>query len=260
MNFLRNRWRRIGVRLYLALGFAVALTLISGAVGVYYFEQSGDHNYKVKSESVPTLEQAWTAARETQRLQNFGLGVVAQSESGFQGYDAEAIDQSLVRMTTALEGVNAVPELRPDAQTVSNRAHDLVSVIDNLAVYQVELQSVNQVAADFRLRLATTTSEIGESEAALSVLRQVLQAEDEEALRRFWDQFSGLYAMGIDPAVASLGEGDGVFFVRRRQLVLNANIRELASSFETASVALDSSVANLLAMLTTSSTEYPMLL
>ena len=53
MSFLMDRWRRIGTRLYLALGFAVALTLVSGAVGVYYFEQSGDANYQVRSESVP---------------------------------------------------------------------------------------------------------------------------------------------------------------------------------------------------------------
>ena len=65
MSFLIDRWRRIGARLYLALGFAVALTLVSGAVGVYYFEQSGDLNYQVRSESVPALEASWTAARHT---------------------------------------------------------------------------------------------------------------------------------------------------------------------------------------------------
>ena len=44
MRFLIDRWRRIGVRLYIALGIAVFLTLVSAAVGVYYFEQSGDLN------------------------------------------------------------------------------------------------------------------------------------------------------------------------------------------------------------------------
>ena len=43
-----DRWRRILTRLYLALGIAVALTLVSGAVGVYYFEQSGDANYQAR--------------------------------------------------------------------------------------------------------------------------------------------------------------------------------------------------------------------
>ena len=35
MSFLFATWRRIGARLYLALGFAVFLTLVSSAVGVY---------------------------------------------------------------------------------------------------------------------------------------------------------------------------------------------------------------------------------
>ena len=59
MRFLIDRWRRIGVRLYLALGIAVFLTLVSAAVGVYYFEQSGDLNYELESESVPALEASW---------------------------------------------------------------------------------------------------------------------------------------------------------------------------------------------------------
>ena len=35
MRFIIDRWRRTGTRLYLALGFAVALTLISVGVAVY---------------------------------------------------------------------------------------------------------------------------------------------------------------------------------------------------------------------------------
>ena len=54
MGALRNIWQRIGTKLYLALGFAVFLTLVSSAVGVYYFERSGDLNYQVRSESVPS--------------------------------------------------------------------------------------------------------------------------------------------------------------------------------------------------------------
>ena len=247
MRFFLDRWRLIGVRLYLALGLAVALTLVSGAVSVYYFEQSGDVNYQVQSESVPALEASWTAARETERLRNLGLGVVAQSDSGFQGLETEAVVKSLERLNNALDEVNGVAALAPSAQNVNNAAYDLAVVIDNLALNQDELQTANEVAADYQLRLATTTSDIGESEAALSVLRRVLQADDEDALERLWDEFSGLYATGIDPVVASLGEDEGVFYSRGRQLVLEANIRDLASSFDMSSVALEDSVSSLLA-------------
>ena len=73
MRFLLNRWRGIGTRLYLALGFAVVLTLISSAVGVYYFERSGNLNYAAESQSVPALEASWEAAREAERLRGLGL-------------------------------------------------------------------------------------------------------------------------------------------------------------------------------------------
>ncbi len=246
MRFFIDRWRRIGPRLYLALGFAVVLTLVSGAVGVYYFEQSGDLNHQVQSESVPALEASWTAAREAERLRNLGLGVVAESESGFQGLETDAVVKSLERLETALDEVNGVPALAPDAQAVSSAAYDLAETIDNLAVNQDELETANAVAADYRLRLATTTSDAGESEAALLVLRQALQAGDEAALERLWDEFSSLYSTGIDPVVASLGEGEGVFYARRRQLALEANIRDLAASFDTSSAALEDSVSSLL--------------
>ena len=245
MSFLMDRWRRIGTRLYLALGFAVALTLVSGAVGVYYFEQSGDANYQVRSESVPALEASWAAAREAERLRNLGLGLVA-AESGFQGSESEAVAGSLERLETALSQVRSVPELAPLTASVSDAAFDLAEVIDELTLSRDELQIANEAAAGYRLRLATTTSDIGESDAALSVLQQALQAGEEDSLDGLWDEFSSLYAAGVDPAVASLGEGEGVFFVRGRQLALEANIRDLALSFDASSATLVNSVSNLL--------------
>ena len=155
MSFLIDRWRRIGARLYRALGFAVALTLVSGAVGVYYFEQSGDLNYQVGSESVPALEASWTAARETERLRILGFEVVAEAGSGFQGLDTGAVVRSLERLEAALDEVSSVPTLSADAQAVNDAAYDLAEVIDGLSVNQNELLSANDLAADYRLRMAT---------------------------------------------------------------------------------------------------------
>ncbi len=255
MRFLIDKWRRIGTRLYLALGFAVALTLVSGAVGVYYFEQSGDLNYQVRSESVPALEGSWAAAREAERLRILGLEVVAESESGFQGLEADVVAKSLEQMATALGEVNSVPALASDAQAVSDAAYVLAEVIDNLAANQNDLLSINEVAADYRLRLTTTSSDVGESEAALSVLRQMLQADDEATLQGLWNEFTTLNAIGIDPAVASLGEGEGVFYIRGLQLVLEANVRDLAASFDVSSAALENSVSSLLAVSNAHSSE-----
>ena len=246
MRFIIDRWRRIGTRLYLALGFAVALTLISGGVAVYYFEESGDHNYRVQSESVPALESSWIAAREAERLRILGLEVVADAESGFQRQDADALVRSLQRLETALESVSGVPALAIDAQAVSDAAYDLAEVIDNLVLTREAVLTANDLALDYRLRLATTSSDIGESEAALSVLRQALQAQDDPSLQGMLERFLSIHATGIDPAVSSLGEGAGVFYIRGQQLVLETNIRELAASFEESSAALESSVTALL--------------
>ena len=90
IRFLANRWRRIRAELYLGLGFAVALTLISGGVAVYYFEQSGGHNCDLQSETVPALESSWVAAREAERLRILGLEAAAYGESGFHRPDSEA--------------------------------------------------------------------------------------------------------------------------------------------------------------------------
>ena len=91
MGALGNIWQRIGTKLYLALGFAVFLTLVSSAVGVYYFERSGDLNYQVRSESVPALESSWAAAREAERLRSIALGLLA--EPGIEG-DAHEVNSA----------------------------------------------------------------------------------------------------------------------------------------------------------------------
>ena len=246
MRFIIDRWRRIGTRLYLALGFAVALTLISGGVAVYYFEQSGDHNYRVQSESVPALESSWIAAREAERLRILGLEVVADAESGFQRQNTDALVRSLERLDAALNDVSGVPALATDAQAVSDSAYDLAEVIDNLVVLRGAILSSNQVADAYGLRLATTSSDIGESDAALAVLRQVPQAEDDATLQGLWAEFSRIHATGIDPAVSSLAEGEGIFYLRGQQLALEANTRDLAATFEESSAALESSVTALL--------------
>ena len=246
MRFIIDRWRRIGTRLYLALGFAVALTLISGGVAVYYFEQSGDHNYRVQSESVPALESSWIAAREVERLRILGLEVVADAESGFQRQDTDALVRSLEHLDSALNDVSGVTALATDARAVSDSAYDLAEVIDNLVVLRGTILSSNQVADAYGLRLATTSSDIGESDAALAVLRQVPQAEDDATLQGLWAEFSRIHATGIDPAVSSLAEGEGIFYLRGQQLALEANTRELAASFEESSAALESSVTSLL--------------
>ena len=255
MRFLMDRWRRIGTRLYLALGFAVFLTLISGAAAVYYFEQSGNLNYELQSESLPALEASWTAAREAERLRTIGLGLMAGPDSGFLGLTSDSVDSSLQRLIAALDEASGVWALRAYAEEVSVSAQNLAEIIDNLAANRVAYGDVSDDAADHRLRLATISSEIGESTAAVSVLQQMLQSEDQTALQGLWDEFTTLYAVGIDPEVAALGEHEGVYYIRGRQLQLEANTLGLAASFDQSSATLDFAVASLLDAARTHSSE-----
>ena len=247
MGFLVDRWRRIGTRLYLALGFAVLLTLGSSAVGVYYFEQSGDLNYRVRTEAVPVLEATWTAAREAEQLRIVGLGMLAAPESGFAGFQPDAVAEALERLGSALGAVSGVQALASDARAVNDAAHDLAVVIDNLAVNREALSDANAAAAGLRARLAGLSPDDESSVAALSVLKQALQAADEAVLEQLWDEYAKLHAAGVDPAVAALAGDQGVFTVRGQQLALWASVANLTAAFDDATVSLDDSVSGLLA-------------
>ena len=244
MRFIVDKWNRIGTKLYLALGFAVALTLVSGAVGVYYFEQSGNRNYQVRSESVPALEASWTAAREAEHLRGLGQSLFTANVA-LQSAETNAIDRSLERLEATLNEANSVSELMPLTAAVSDAAYDLVEVIDNLTRTWNDLQNANATATEYRSRLATSISDVGKSEEALAVLRQALEAHEEATLDGLWEQFGSLHAQGIDQRVTDLGEGEGVFYVRRQQLALEEGISGLAASFDTASAALTNEVSNL---------------
>ena len=247
MRILVDTWRRIGARLYLALGFAVFLTLVSSAVGVYYFERSGDLNYQVESESVPALEASWTAAREAERLRALGLGLLIEPDSGFENLQTDSVVESLERLETALGEVSGVEALASDARMVQDAAYDLAAVIDDLAVNRDALLDADSTAADLRARLEQLPSGAGSSEAARSVLARMLLADDEAVLQRLWDEFAILFAAGLDPAAGSLGDGQGVFAVRGQQLALQARVTDLSVDFDDASAVLEDSVSDLLA-------------
>ena len=253
MHFIRERWRRIGVKLYLALGLAVALTLVSGAVGVYYFEQSGDLNHRIQTETMPAQEASWSAARETERLLNLGLSIAARPDSDFQGLDTEPIAIALMRLDVALDRVHTVPELSQPAQSVSDAAYDLVNTIDNLILNREELRTANAESTEYQSSLASVNADGRGVASALPVLQQALQARDESALDRLWEQFTSLNAAGLDASVASLGED--IFFARGQQLALESNFRDLALTFDATRLVLEESVSSLLSASSAHSSE-----
>ena len=245
MRFIVDKWRRIGTRLYLALGFAVFLTLVSGAVGVYYFEQSGNLNYKVRSESVPALEASWEAAREVERLRGIGQGYVTGAGGAAQDSQAGAVDSTLARLDAALTEAHSLPELTDQAQAVSDAAYDLAEDIDGLASNGNDLADAGEAAAALRSQVDGLVVVGDGSEAALVALDRAFLAGDSAELDGLWEEFSALYDRGIDPALGDLGGGTGVFFVRRQELALEGVQGRLASSFSASSATLESRVSEL---------------
>ena len=172
--------------------------------------------------------------------------MAADAESGFHPQDSQTLSTTLGRLEEALNVVSGVPALAEEAQSVSDAAYDLADVIDDLVVARESLLTADTSAQEVRLQLAAMSSDVGESEAALSLLRQALEARGEVELQEMFDAFSVVHATGIDPEVSALGGGTGVFYIRGQQLVLEENIRELAASFDLSSEELQSSVTTLL--------------
>ena len=241
MRFLFDTWRRIGARLYLALGFAVFLTLVSAAVGVYYFERSGDLNYRLESESVPVLEATWTVAREGERLRALGLGLLVEAGSGFEYSQADSTAVYLERIDEALNRVGGVPSLESDATAVQDAAYDLADVIDELVVYRDGVSSANAEFADLLARLEGLAADPAAVEV-VAMLGRMLRADDEAALDLLWDEFARLPTAGVDSTL-----GQQTYVARGQQLALRSRANELAVDFDGAAATLDESLSVLLA-------------
>ena len=243
MRFLVDRWRNIGTKLYIALGFAVLLTLISSSVGVYHFEQSGDLNYQAETRSVPALEAAWAAAREAGRLRELALQQLTDLGDQSEG----SVDESLADLEAALGKATTLPALQSDAQAVHDAAYDLANVIDTISANRASAQKAGTDAASLRQSLSTIPADTETSEDGLRLLQQMLWAEDEQTLDLLWEDFKALTARGLEQPLVDLGGGEqGVYAVRRVQLVLQERELALITDFDNSSAALEASTATLL--------------
>ena len=251
VGILVGFWRRIGARLYLALGFAVVLTLVSSAVGVYYFEVSGDLNFRVRSETVPALEAAWAASGEADALRSFGLRLL--TDPGL--VDLDGRDKFVARVLERLEGdlstVSGSGVLAQRAAAVQEGAYTLAAVVDrlvsnreNLAANELLSEGLRAQLWEYRFVSAVDRGEPSPSEVEL--LFHALSAHDQPGLDSLWSDFTVLVGAGLDPRLAELGKGNsGVFAVRGGSLALEEQAGELAGDFGEAALALDRTVAEL---------------
>ena len=242
MSFLTDAWRRIGTRLYVALGFAVLLTLVSSMVGVFYFERSGDLNFQVRSESVPVLEAAWSAAREGERIRAVGVGLLGDPSSSTIDSSSADLAGVLDKLEADLGVVSSSAALAPDAQKVYDAAFDLARVVDEVALNRGFLEDSNATVSDLRARVDEASRADGANLPALAVLSRMMSASSEAELDGLWDEYAALSVTGgVDTALA-----EEVFVARGQHLPLLSKSAELSAAFdgarEESSEALASSV------------------
>ena len=246
MSFLIDRWRGIGTRLYLALAFAVVLTLISSGVGVYYFERSGDLNYRAESESVPVLEASWEASVESERLRGLALELLTATDVELDGTQEDAVDESLSKLERALARASGVPRLAGNAVAAQDAAYGVASSIDALVLNRSATLESNADVAGLRRRLSDIPADTETSVIGLRLLERVLLSPDQASLDRMWGEFTALSQIGLEPAIVHIGGGEGVFSVRGQQLALRGQNAEFSASFGVASAELETSIAMLL--------------
>ena len=246
MSFIADRWRRIGTRLYLVLGIAVLLTLISSAVGVLYFERSGDLNYEVESQSVPALEASWDVAREAERLRALGLELMAAESVGAGTTASGAVEDSLARLEDSLTRASAVPSLESQVLAVQDAAYDVVGAIDGLEVNRAAALQADASVAALRVRMESIPANTETSVAGLRLLGRALRAESQGELDVMWNEFVALSQSGLEPEIAEIGGGEGVFAVRGQQIALRNQELALAASFADASNTLGAITSALL--------------
>ena len=256
MRYLLDRWRGIGTRLYLALAFAVLLTLVSSGVGVFYFERSGDLNYEAEQQTVPVLEAAWETAREVERLQTLGLETVSGTGAPSPDIQKEAVGQSLDKLNGSLSLVGSVPELFEGASRGNEGSFALASVIDALAENRADAQAADAQVVRLQETMAAIPPESAESVEGLRLLEQALQARDGAELEGILKEFRALTASGLEQPVVDVGGGaEGVFTVRRLQLALADQRADLIGLFEESSAALETASSTLLEQTQAYSTE-----
>lgn len=179
MPLISRVWGRIGTKLYLALGCAVFLTLISGAVGVWHFEQSGHHAYRVRDQSVPVLEAAWQVYGHAQILGR--IGMVEERHAA----DSNAhVNETLAQVEKGLARVYEVPALAPAADRVSSSTAAVAGRVQDAIMGRELLEQSARRVAEVTTQLDLAASAHPGLLNALSITRAALRAEDHENLER----------------------------------------------------------------------------
>ncbi len=246
-------FRRIGAKLYAALGLAVLLTLLSSGVGVYYFERSGDLSHGLARESFPALEDAWRASDATAKLAAFGEREISRVAEGraraasAPGTVREGAEHPVEELRTTLSRPGGLPGLRVPADRVLESAWAAVDVLSGLdeagpVMHRLRLRSEE-------LRGALGSGSLPSSDyGAVRVLNAALSAPTETALDLEWANYSVIVESdGPSGEIRELAEGEeGVFAVRQSWLGTRELVAGLSDDFDERSALMRARAGQLL--------------
>ena len=247
MSSLGIVWSRIATKLYLALGTAVFLTLLSAGVGVFYLERSGDLNHRVESEGFPASRDVWAVSRAAVELGLLGEVLLAQARAGQavseNSENSESVDGLLSSLESSLSRPAGLPGLAGEARAVYDAAFSLAGVADGLLADR-------GVSVSLALRAGSLGGSldglprVGPGSGLLPALYAALRAPDMASLDRLW----ALYQEGAGdapPEVRSLAEDGaaGIFAVRSGQLLLAERLLESEGELALAREELSSRVS-----------------
>ena len=266
IGYLGRSWRRIGAKLYLALGFAVLLTLVSSGVGVYYFEQSGDASYRLRAVSYPAVDSSTRAEVLASELRGAALssaradrvvGVVG--DGGDVGDLLTGLDEALASPASAGELAELSSLMRADAYILAGLSDNAVLARGGLAEARAELSEVSNLLSglfalgdpalgdpalgDPALGTGDGTGDIGGEGTDLGegpgLVAGVLLAGGVEDVDRLWGLF--LAVDDLDPVTADLGVR--AYEARLLEFAALGRLAELEAELSPASLALGESSA-----------------
>ncbi len=231
-------FRRIGTKLYAALGLTVLLTLLSSGVGVYYFEVSGGLSHGLSREAFPAVEGAWRASDVAARITAFGereLSRVAEGRVSVDGLPTVSAEADLLveELRTALSRPGGLAGLSEPSDRVLQSSWAAVDVLSGLDEIGAVMSRLRLRSDEIREALGSGSFPSSDSGAS-RVVYAALSATTIEALDLEWENYAVITEAGTpSDSTRELVEGDdGVFAVRQSWLSTSELIVGLSADFD----------------------------
>ncbi len=243
-------FKRIGTRLYAALGLAVLLTMLSSGVGVYYFERSGDLNHRLANEVFPAYEGASRASELAGQIVALGQRDFALWAAGALNPDRSSYDQAellIEELRLALSRPDGLPGLSEASHRVLNLAWETAGPLWTLDQAAGVMWSLRERSDELRIELDSVATG-PEDVAPVAVLHSALSATSFAEVNESWRRYVEL-APGRDLSymVRHLAQSnDGVFPVQYSWLATSALVANLSGKLDEHSGALQTASDELL--------------